>query len=97
VAAQTDPEQASVTLARSDFEAIQGNFLQALSLVIVCQRSLDAQALAETGDEETALREAITLLRSVYNQLDTASWRTSPVTLRATIGGAARSKRRARP
>lgn len=97
MAAHTDSERALVTLSRSDFEAIQENFLQALSLVIVCRRSLDAQALAETGDEEAALREAITLLRSVYNQLDTASWRTSPVALRATIGGAARSKRRARP
>jgi hypothetical protein len=44
-------------------------FLLALSLVVVCQRSLAAQELKEAGDEDEALG-AITMLRVVYNELD---------------------------
>jgi hypothetical protein len=50
-----------------------GHFAQALSLAVVCQRSLAAQELAAAGDEEETLREAIRQLRNVYNELDVAA------------------------
>lgn len=60
--------------ARSlDLRAILGNFAQAVSIAVVCQRSLAAQELAQVGDEEEALREAIRQLRSVYTELDGAT------------------------
>jgi hypothetical protein len=52
---------------------IMGRFSQALSLVIVCHRSLAAQASADVGDEEETLRQAIRLLKNVYNEVDLAS------------------------
>ncbi len=48
-------------------------FAQALSLVIVCHRSLAAQESADVGDEEETLRRAIRLLQDVYNEVDLAS------------------------
>jgi len=50
-----------------------GRFAQALSIVIVSQRSLAAQELAEAGDEDATLQYAITELRDVYNELDVLS------------------------
>lgn len=55
-----------------DLSAILGRFAQALSLAIVCHRSLAAQASADAGDEEEALRQAIRLLKNVYNEVDVA-------------------------
>jgi hypothetical protein len=49
------------------------HFAQALSLVIVCHRSLVAQESADVGDEEETLRRAIRLLQDVYNEVDLAS------------------------
>jgi len=57
----------------SDMSAILGHFAQALSMTVVCQRSLAAQELAAVGDEEETLREGIRLLRHVYNELDGAA------------------------
>jgi hypothetical protein len=54
----------------NDMGAILCQFGQALSMAVVCQRSLAAQELAAVGDEEETLREAIRLLRVVYNELD---------------------------
>lgn len=48
-------------------------FAQALSLVIVCHRSLAAQESADVGDEEETLRRAIRLLQDVYNEVDLAT------------------------
>ena len=48
-------------------------FAQALSLVIVCHRSLAAQESADVGDEEETLRRPITLLQDVYNEVDLVS------------------------
>jgi hypothetical protein len=56
-----------------DLFAIMGRFDQALSLVVVCHRSLAAQESADVGDEEEVLRRAIRLLRDVYNEIDLAS------------------------
>jgi hypothetical protein len=57
----------------SDLMDILGNFAQAISLTVVCQRSLAAQEVAAAGDEEEALREAIRMLKRVYNELDRAA------------------------
>jgi hypothetical protein len=64
--------------ASPDFAAIMQRFSQALSLVIVCHRSLAAQesASADVGDEEETLRRGIRLLKDVYNEVDRASWAT---------------------
>jgi len=65
--------QTEAGLDPPDLRAIQGNLAHALSLVVVCQRSLAAQALAEAGDEDETLCEAIRLLRSVHHELDIAA------------------------
>jgi hypothetical protein len=56
---------------------IMGQFSQALSLVIVCHRSLEAQPSAGVGDEEETLRRAIRLLKDVYNEIDRVSFATT--------------------
>jgi hypothetical protein len=53
-----------------NLRAILHRFAQALSLVIVCHRSLAAQESAHIGDEEETLRRAIRLLQDVYNEVD---------------------------
>jgi hypothetical protein len=59
--------------ASPDLWAIMEHFTQALSLVVVCQRSLAAQESADVGDEEETLRQSIRLLRDVYNEVDFAA------------------------
>ena len=54
-----------------DRSAVLGDFAHALSIAVVCQRSLAAQELAQVGDEEEALREAIRQLRNVLRR---AGW-----------------------
>jgi hypothetical protein len=54
-------------------EEIMGRFATAISFVVVCHRSLDAQSLAAVGDEEETLRRAIRLLKDVYNEVDLLS------------------------
>jgi hypothetical protein len=58
---------------------IMGHFAQAISLVVVCHRSLAAQSLAAVGDEEETLRRAIRLLKDVYNEVDRASFATTKI------------------
>jgi hypothetical protein len=60
-----------------DLPAIMDHFARALSLVIVCHRSLAAQPSAGVGDEEETLRRAIRLLKDVYNEIDLASMATT--------------------
>jgi hypothetical protein len=55
-----------------DMRAILGKFAQAVSIAVVCQRSLAALELAQVGDEEEALRAVIRQLRDVYAELDGA-------------------------
>jgi hypothetical protein len=55
-------------------QEIMGRFAAAISVVVVCHRSLAAQSLATIGDEEETLRRAIRLLKDVYNEVDRASW-----------------------
>jgi hypothetical protein len=58
-------------------QEIMGHFAEALSVVVVCQRSLATQSSAAVGDEEETLRRAIRLLRDVYNEIDVASFATT--------------------
>jgi hypothetical protein len=53
-----------------DLWQILGRFDQALSLVVVCHRSLAAKQSADVGDEEEVLRQGIRLLRDVHNEFD---------------------------
>ena len=50
-----------------------GDLSDAIALVTVAHRSLEAKEIAEAGDEEVALRYAISLLQSAYSALDMAS------------------------
>ncbi len=60
---------ASGTLLPDPWE-ILGRFDEALSLVVVCHRSLAAKESADVGDEEEVLRRGIRLLRDVHNEID---------------------------
>ena len=60
------------TISQS-LQEIMGHFAQAISVVVVCHRSLAAQSSADVGDEEETLRRAISLLKDVYNEVDLAS------------------------
>jgi hypothetical protein len=73
-AARKDRKAASPTKpVPPDLLTIMEHFSRALSLVIVCHRSLAAQPSADVGDEEETLRRAIRLLKDVYNEIDLAS------------------------
>ena len=54
----------------SDFAGILSRFSEAIALVRVAQRSLDALEIA--GDEESALRTALAALDAVYTEFDLA-------------------------
>lgn len=56
---------------------IMGRFAKAISVVVVCHRSLAAQPSAIVGDEEETLRWAIRLLKDVYNEVDLLSLATA--------------------
>jgi hypothetical protein len=58
-------------------QEIMGRFATAISVVVVCHRSLDAQSLAAIGDEEETLRRSIRLLKDVYNEVDLLSLTTA--------------------
>ena len=60
-----------------DFLALLGNLSDAIAVVTVVHRSLEALEVRAVGDEEVALRYALTLLRTAYSALDMASLRFS--------------------
>lgn len=62
-----------------DLHEILGRFSDVLSVLAVVQRSLALQEYSGIGDEELTLRRAIDELKSVYNELDTATLRLQPV------------------
>ena len=64
------------TISQS-LQEIMERFSTAISFVVVCHRSLDAQSLAAIGDEEETLRRAIRLLKDVYNEVDLLSLATA--------------------
>ena len=59
--------------SESDLFTLLGDLSDAISVVTVVHRSLAALEIAAVGDEETALRYALTLLRSTYSALDRVS------------------------
>lgn len=69
--------QAPSTLDRPDLLTPLGNLSDAIAVVTVAHRSLEAKEIAEAGDEEVALRYAISLLRAAYTELDIASLHSS--------------------
>lgn len=56
-----------------DLLTLLGDLSDAIAVVTVAHRSLEAKEIAEAGDEAVALRYAISLLRSTYTALDTVS------------------------
>jgi hypothetical protein len=70
---QTRVAASTPSPAAPDLCGIMEHFTQALSLVVVCQRSLASCELADVGDEEETLRQGIRLLRDVYNEVDLAA------------------------
>ena len=58
-----------------DILALLGDLSDAISVVTVVHRSLEAKEIAEVGDEEVALRHGLALLRAAYSALDMASLR----------------------
>ena len=58
-----------------DFLELLGDLSDAISVITVVHRSLEAKEIAEAGDEEVALRHGLALLRAAYSALDMASLR----------------------
>jgi hypothetical protein len=56
-----------------DIVSLLGNLSDAIAVVTVVHRSLEALEIRAVGDEEVALRYALTLLRAAYSALDMAS------------------------
>ena len=65
---------APVRAARKpDVVTLLGELSDAIAIVTVAQRSLEAREIANVGDETVALRYAVSLLRAAYSGLDLAS------------------------
>jgi hypothetical protein len=60
---------------RPDFLELLGCLSDAISIITVVHHSLEAEEIAEAGDEEATLRHGLTLLRAAYSALDLASLR----------------------
>lgn len=60
---------------RPDLLELLGDLSDAISVITVVHRSLEAKEIAEVGDEEVALRLGLALLRAAYSALDMASLR----------------------
>lgn len=58
---------------RPDLPTLLGDLSDAIAVVTVAHRSLESKEIGEVGDEEVALRCAISLLRRAYTALDLAS------------------------
>lgn len=68
--APADPPSTSEDM---DILTLLGNLSDAIAVVTVVHRSLEALEVRAIGDEEVALRYALTLLRAAYSALDMAS------------------------
>src|SRR5512146_325163 len=60
----------STRIAEPDFDGLLGRFADAITLIRVSHRSLDALEVA--FDEEFVLRRGLAALDAVYNELDLA-------------------------
>jgi hypothetical protein len=69
--------RAAATSSEADLFTLLGDLSDAISVVTVVHRSLAALEIAAVGDEETALRYALTLLRTTYSALDMFSCHSS--------------------
>ena len=56
-----------------DVVTLLGELSDAIAIVTVAQRSLEAREIANTGEETVALSYALSLLRAAYSGLDLAS------------------------
>jgi hypothetical protein len=63
------------TAAPTDVLTLLGTLSDAIAIVTVAHRSLEARESAHVGDETVALRYALSLLRAAYSGLDLASER----------------------
>jgi hypothetical protein len=68
-------EGSPATADRPDFLELLGGLSDAISVITIVHRSLEAKEIAEVGDEEVALRHGLALLRAAYSALDMASLR----------------------
>lgn len=75
--AQKIATDASTSVDCPDLLTLLGDLSDAIAVVTVAHRSLEAKEIAETGDEAVALRYAISLLRSTYTGLDAISLQSS--------------------
>ena len=62
---------------RPEFSTLLGDLSGAIAVVTVAHGSLEAKEIGEVGDEEVALRYAISLLHRAYTALDMASLHSS--------------------
>lgn len=60
-----------------DILTLLGDLSDAISVVTVVHRPLEAKEIAEVGDEEVTLRHGLALLRAAYIALDVFSLRLS--------------------
>jgi len=60
-----------------EFSTLLGELSDAIAVVTVVHRSLEAKEIMDVGDEEVTLRYAISLLRRAYTALDMASLHSS--------------------
>ncbi len=60
-----------------EFSNLLGDLSDAIAVVTVVHRSLEAKEIMDVGDEEVTLRYAISLLHRAYTALDMASLHSS--------------------
>ena len=63
----------ALTAGQPDVVTLLGELSDAIAIVTVAQRSLEAREIANVGDETVALRHGLSLLRAAYSGLDLAS------------------------
>ena len=63
----------ALTAGKPDVVTLLGELSDAIAIVTVAQRSLEAREIANVADETVALRYGLSLLRAAYSGLDLAS------------------------
>ena len=67
------PWDPALTAGQPNVVTLLGELSDAIAIVTVAQRSLEAREIANVGDETVALRHGLSLLRAAYSGLDLAS------------------------
>lgn len=70
---KTHPWDPALTAGQPDFVTLLGRLSDAIAIVTVALRSLEAQESAHVGEETVTLRHGLSLLRAAYSGLDLAS------------------------